>query len=90
MSIVKRNDQSPKAEFIGKGWKNTNSETNEEFVRITLDQDIDEVVLKPGYSLYLNDNEKREGKNDADYRVSIRKDNLPKTEKATEEAPKTE
>ena len=65
------------AEFVGKAWKNVSkSKKNEgtEFFRLTFDRDIASLSLDPAiHSLVLWPNNKREGKNDADYRVMLTK-----------------
>jgi len=76
MSAVKRNAQaSNEREFIGKAWINEVTKEGPhkgvEYVNVTLDQDIDKVEMLKGSKLLLWPNEKREGKQDADYRVSL-------------------
>lgn len=73
---VTRDEQAVEREFIGRAWKNiVKKEDSEykgvEFINLTLDQGIQEVVMKKGNRLQLWPNKKREGKQDADYRVSL-------------------
>lgn len=75
---VKRTEQKTEREFIGRAWKNLVKNENSkykgtEFINVTLDRDIDEVVMKQGNRIQLWPNNKREGKEetDADYRVSL-------------------
>lgn len=73
---VTRTETKTEREFIGRAWKNlVKKEDSEykgtEFLNITLDRDVQEVVLKQGDKIQLWPNNKREGKQDADYRVSL-------------------
>lgn len=81
---IKRNEQTQtKREFIGKGWLNTvekeGPHKGTQYINVTLDNNVDEVVVSKGSRLLLWPNEKREGINpntneeyqDADYRVSL-------------------
>lgn len=74
MSIVRETKSN--IEFVGKGWVNTINKPGskyhgERFLNITLDSDVKEITVKKGQRLQLWHNKKREGKNDADYRLSI-------------------
>ena len=60
---------------VGRAWKNT-SKAGNEFLRLSIDQKIDgkafsAITLKAGDQLLLTLNKKREGKKDADFRLSI-------------------
>lgn len=61
--------------FIGRAWKNLvkkeGPNKGKEFINVLLDQSIAEVLLKPGMAIQLWPNQKREGRQDADYRLSI-------------------
>lgn len=57
--------------IIGKMWTNSQDGTRPGAIRISRDLPTD-IVLKPGTSLFLNTNQKREGKDrDADFSVSV-------------------
>lgn len=76
MSIVKTAKPEAKIEYIGKGWLNTVNNQNspafgKQYVRITLDRGIESVTISGKEQLQLWKNNKREGKNDAEYRVSL-------------------
>jgi hypothetical protein len=63
-------------ELIGKGWerkveKQDSAHFGKAFINITLDRDIENVTLKKGDVLQLWPNHKREGKRDADWRMSV-------------------
>jgi len=63
-----------KREFIGKAWLNKvlkGDHEGTEYINLTLDNNIQEVVIEKGNRLLLWPNEKREGKQDADFRVSL-------------------
>lgn len=68
-------------EFIGRAWINTahlKDGTEASVINIQLDNTIDEVVLNGSVKgIQLWPNKKRDGKRDADYRLSIL---IPKTE----------
>lgn len=73
-AVVKKEYPETLREFIGKAWVNVvknGSMKGVEFLNITLDRDISEVVLAQGIQIQLWPNIKREGKNDADFRLSI-------------------
>lgn len=75
MSVV-RTEAKTEREFIGRAWKNLVKNADSkyhgtEFLNITLDRDVQEVTLKHGDKIQLWPNNKREGKQDADYRVSL-------------------
>lgn len=75
MSVIRDNKETSR-EFVGKGWVNTVNKPQskahgQQFINITLDKDVSEISIKAGERLQLWPNDKREGKNDADYRVSI-------------------
>lgn len=61
--------------FVGRAWKNTISTEGEnkgkEFISIRLDNNVKELNLEAGDRVELWPNLKREGKKDADYRLSI-------------------
>lgn len=62
-------------EFIGKAWTNTIKQgkmVGTQFINVSLDNNIQEVLLNKSIKIQLWPNKKREGHpNDADYRVSI-------------------
>ena len=63
-----------KSEFIGKAWKNMaqkGEHKGTEYLKMTIDRDIESVSIEKGETLLLWPNNKREGKQDADYRVSL-------------------
>ena len=73
---VERIEQATEREFIGRAWINVvkNEESKyvgTEFINVTLDKDVNKVVINAGDKLQLWPNNKREGKKDADFRVSI-------------------
>lgn len=79
-TVVER--EQNKREFIGKGWLNVTQKgehAGQEYINITLDQDINKLSIVKGNRLLLWPNEKREELNpktgkpyaDADYRVSL-------------------
>lgn len=61
--------------FIGRAWVNTvqkeGPNKGKEFISISIDNTIASVMLKPGMTIQLWPNQKREGKQDADYRLSV-------------------
>jgi len=60
--------------FIGKAWINhVSSGKNKgvEYINLTLDDNLDSVELKRDYTLLLWPNNRRPGKNDAHFRVSV-------------------
>lgn len=63
-------------EFIGKAWMNTVNKVGSpnnglQYVNVTLDRDIESVSFDQSSRLLLWPNKKREGKKDADFRVSL-------------------
>lgn len=72
MTVVKTAEAVTKTarEFIGKAWVNTTKD-GRTYLQLTLDQDIAKVELMKGQKIQLWPNNKREGKNDADYRASV-------------------
>ena len=63
-----------KRDFIGKAWLNKvlkGEHEGTEYINLTLDNNIQEVTIEKGNRLLLWPNEKREGKQDADFRVSL-------------------
>ena len=81
MSIVRKTVEDSavveaKREFTGKAWNNTvNKEGSKangmNYINITLDNTIDVLSLKAGDKIQLWPNAKREGKQDADWRMSV-------------------
>jgi len=77
MSVIRtQTAEAVKREFAGKGWINTvNKEGSKvdgvKFINVTLDRSIDSLTLKAGDRIQLWPNVQREGKKDADYRMSI-------------------
>lgn len=73
---MRNTKQATEREFIGRAWINTvqadgSKYKGTEFINITLDRDREGVVFKKTDQLQLWPNSKREGKKDADFRVSI-------------------
>lgn len=62
-------------EFIGRAWVNTVQKEGAlkgtQFLNIQIDQAFASITLSPGDKIQLWPNAKREGKQDADYRLSI-------------------
>lgn len=56
--------------IIGKVWTASKDGTRAGAIRISRDLPRD-IVIKAGTTLYLNANDKREGKQDADFSVSV-------------------
>lgn len=77
MTAVKRNaSQASQREFVGKAWMNKVDKVGSpnngvEYVNVTLDRDIETVTMSQGDKLLLWPNKKRDGKKDADFRVSL-------------------
>ena len=72
--IEKDEKQATKREFVGRVWKNEVREgehKGKEFFNIRIDRDVKKLVLSPESKVQLWANIKREGKQDADYRMSI-------------------
>lgn len=66
----------PVITFVGKAWVNTvnkeGSKVNgKSFINVSIDRQYKELTLQEGDRMQLWPNTKREGKNDADYRMSI-------------------
>ena len=72
---VERGATKSNREFIGRAWLNE-TRNGKSFINIKLDRDIKTVSLAPSMRIELWPNTKREGKKDADYRLSI-VDNVP-------------
>jgi hypothetical protein len=75
MEII-RNPQNTAPRFVqvGRAWKNQGAEGTKnagvEYMTIALEQDLDRLVLEKGEALQLwPNNQRREGRNDAHYRV---------------------
>ena len=73
---VTKTEQATTREFIGRAWKNVvkNEESKYvgvEFINVVLDNATEQLVMNHGSKLQLWPNKKREGKKDADYRVSL-------------------
>ena len=58
-----------KRAFIGKAWKH--EKDGAEYLSVSLNRDLGEVALKSNDRMLLWPNKKREGKQDADYNLSI-------------------
>ena len=74
MPAVTRNEKADNKltrDFIGKAWNNTSKVKGIPYIRLTLDSNVSEVVLTPKTRLELWPNKKREGKQDADFRLTI-------------------
>lgn len=78
MSVIRTENavaNQPAREFIGKAWINTVKQGKHEgtqFISVKLDRNISKVDISAGQGITLWPNVKREGKQDADYRVSIK------------------
>lgn len=79
MATIKKVTKSSEVVFCGRGWLNTPradegkaKKDQRHFYRVVIDRDGPEVTLRPGDSFELWPNNKREGKNDADLRMSLR------------------
>jgi hypothetical protein len=68
---VANNVKEIKREFIGKAWINESKVKKVPYIRISLDNVISEVIINQGSRLELWPNKKRDGKKDADYRLTI-------------------
>ena len=67
--------QAPQRMFVGKAWINTVREGKHQgtaFISLKLDRNIGGVTIGPNDQITLWPNQKRDGKKDADYRVSIK------------------
>jgi uncharacterized protein (DUF736 family) len=75
MKITKNENAVTKREFIGRAWINKVKKEGKnhgvEFISVRLDQAYETIQLDKGDRLLLWPNNKREGKQDADYRVSV-------------------
>ncbi len=75
MSVVTAAKPATVREFIGRAWLNTvqkeGPNKGKEFINISIDRSIAKVELKPGMTIQLWPNTKREGKQDADFRLSV-------------------
>ena len=79
MSVAKLATQpvatQPTREFIGRAWKNVVAKEGpnkgKEFINVRIDNRFAEITLKPGMSIQLWPNTTREGRQDADYRLSV-------------------
>lgn len=69
MAEVKKSNET-EVIFIGKAWNNT-TKGGKNYTRIIIDRNLD-LTLHGSDSVELWPNNKREGKKDADFRVSIR------------------
>ena len=73
-TIERDKKQATKREFVGRVWKNVvkdGEHKGKTFFNIRIDRDVKELTLTPDSQIQLWDNSKREGKQDADYRMSI-------------------
>lgn len=79
MTTVVRTEQeanvASKRDFIGRAWVNVVQKEGENkgksFIQIRLDRNIKELTVKGTDSFQLWPNVKREGKQDADFRLSV-------------------
>lgn len=79
MAVVRTDNPQANSqrEFIGKAWINKVPATAQknagvEFISVKLDRNIASVDIQAGQQITLWPNIKREGKQDADYRVSVK------------------
>jgi len=73
MATVNSTKPATKREFIGRAWKNAvkaGDRQGTEFISLSLDKGVD-ITLNGGDRMLLWPNKKREGKADADFRVSV-------------------
>lgn len=84
-SVVKTEAKKTNALYVGRAWVNTKKDAEgkvlSSFINISIDKsytdkdgkrhDITAIELKPGMKIQLWPNKKREGKQDADLRLSI-------------------
>ena len=73
-TIEKQEAPATKREFVGRVWENIVQEGEHKgtiFFNIRIDQTIKKVTLTPDSKVQLWPNKKRDGKKDADYRMSI-------------------
>ena len=74
-TIVEREKRQPtRREFVGRVWQNKVREgehKGKEFFSVRIDRAVNKLVLTPESRIQLWPNVKREGKQDADYRMSI-------------------
>lgn len=76
MSVERTQKPEQKREFSGKGWDNVVDKAGSKangmrFINITIDRDIKGLTLKHGDRIQLWPNDKRDGKQDADWRMSV-------------------
>jgi uncharacterized protein (DUF736 family) len=58
-------------EFIGRAWENTSKKDGTTYFRCVIDRNITKLNLTPETPFILWPNKKREGKQDADFRISL-------------------
>jgi len=68
--VAEKTNSGLKNFIIAKMWVNSQDGSRPGTIRVSRDLPSD-IVLKPGTTLFLNVNSKREGKMDADYSVSV-------------------
>jgi len=83
-TIERDEKQATKREFVGRVWLNEVREgehKGKKFFNVRIDRAVTKLVLTPESKIQMWENKKREGKQDADYRMSII---LPEEEKEQE------
>lgn len=74
VKTIQNTQPKMKRDFIGRGWINTVKQgprAGLNFIQVKFDRGVEIDKLTPDCMLQLWPNEKREGKRDADYRLSI-------------------
>jgi uncharacterized protein (DUF736 family) len=64
-------DAKVRREFIGRAWENTSKKDGTRYLRCVIDRNITKLDLTPETPFVLWPNKKREGKQDADFRISL-------------------
>lgn len=73
-TIEKEEKPATKREFVARVWKNEvqqGEHKGKQFYSIRIDRDVKKLVLTPESQIQMWPNKKREGKQDADLRMSI-------------------
>lgn len=72
-TIVPESIQTTRAFTVGRAWINEQRSQNSPAVVIRMDRDLPRTIsLAPGSELIAFPNKKREGKQDADFRIAVR------------------
>lgn len=71
MAEIKKSEESNRV-FIGRAWVNKSKQNPEvEYLNVQIDRGFESITLNQNDLIQLYPNKKREGKKDADYRLSI-------------------